>query len=73
MSDALVPTQMIPSLPARPEVSATDTDGVGSAKTVTVVEAVEVIPKESVAVTVYEVVAVGEMVVEEVLEPVLQT
>jgi hypothetical protein len=49
---ALAPIQIIPSLTVTPELSATDTDGVGNANTVTVVEAVEVSPNESVAVTV---------------------
>ena len=49
VSDVLVPTQIIPSLFVRPEVSATETEGVGSANTVTVVEAEDVIPNESVA------------------------
>ena len=50
-SEALAPTQIIPSLLATPEVSATETEGVGSGLTVTVLVVAELHILALVAVT----------------------
>lgn len=56
----LAPLQMVPSLLAVPEVSATVIAGIGSGLTVMVVDAVAVHPSALVTVTVYVVVTIGE-------------
>ena len=63
VSVALPPVQMIPSLFADPDISATAIIGVGSALTVTVEEEVAVHPSAFVTVTVYVVFVLGETVI----------
>ena len=65
------PLQIFPSSIVVPEVSVTSTDTVGGVFTVIVTELVLVQLLASVTVTVYEVVVVGETLIEDVMSPVL--
>ena len=69
---AEAPVQMIPSLLAVPELSDTETDGVGSGFTVITCEIMAEQPFSLVTVTVYVVVVVGDTVMTAVVAPVLQ-
>jgi len=63
VSVALAPVQIVPSLSAVPEVSATEIDAVGSALTIIVVDEVSVQPSELVTVTVYVSSAIGDTLI----------
>jgi hypothetical protein len=65
------PLQIFPSSGVVPDISVTSTDTVGGVFTVIVTELVLVQLLASVTVTVYEVVVVGETVMEDVVCPEL--
>jgi hypothetical protein len=63
---------MVPSLPETPEVSVTDTEGLGSGFTVIVVEVAEEQLLTFVTVTVYVEVTAGATEIVAVVAPLLQ-
>jgi len=73
VSVTLAPSQIVPSLFIRPEVSATVIAGMGNGFTVMVVAVVELQPSEFVTVTVYVVVVIGDLVIAATDSPELHT
>lgn len=63
---------MVPSLLVVPDISVTAMEGTGGGFTVIIVEVADVQPSELVTVTVYVVVAVGDLEIEASVSPELQ-